>query len=227
MTIRSLLVPVIYNHQNFVECEYFQTGDGCFGPHWIYFLFLQLLTHLTSPVKSLAVKFSSMAYGWHVSFAGVARSVNPSGGFPTTKEWGALFFSLCILYLSSTASKPFPASCLSFIRCFVSSWNALNSGEHWQWPPGSVGSQDESGLLSTFSSLPHTKGERVGPCHQASLPSGLWSVSQKGRWELGWERGDGVFFLVPLQVAAGWPSRRSQLWRGSPLSHTALPTSVF
>lgn len=62
-------------------------------------------------------------------------------------------------------------------------------------------------------------GENVGPPPRASLPSGLWSVSQEGRWELGWGRG-GCPPLRPFRLPQAGPHWRPQLrrWPLCPLS---------
>lgn len=56
-------------------------------------------------------------------------------------------------------------------------------------------------------------GAKVGPPPRASLPSGLWSVSQKGRLELGWERGGGCPPLGPFRLPQAGLHWRSLLWR--------------
>lgn len=180
------------NLQNLVECEYFQTRGGYFGTYWRYFLFLQLLIHLTLPMKTGCWIFHQLVIATMCLITGVVLKCGLKWWVPYYGEVKYLIFFILYFILkpyglqSPAPHAPVPM-CLSFISCSVSQ---VSSEDFKQWglltrePLGQWLSQNAPDLPSTFPSLLHPRSwPAVGPHHQASWSSGFWSISQEGTLE--------------------------------------------
>ena len=191
-------VPVMCNLQTFVECEYFQSGDG---PAW------HPLKMPLAPSIHFTLSFSWRPAASHFPQGVAATTCSIIGVTPKcTPRWGGSLLwrskvpdSSYIVYWSPVVSTP-PAPHVSVIHTLLrqSPGKALNS-EDWTWGADWTMNPPSPPHLSPACCLP--RGWPVRPHHEASLSSSFGWSPRRADQSWGW----GESRWESLQVASGWP----------------------